>query len=228
MSPGSFESLSSLDRNLSKKGIEAESLVQTPEYCFVALRGFIGYVLQFLEKKHSVPPPQASDLKNLGQDEFRINRLSKWGVQLTELELSALHNIRFYGNKGSHVAGNERFFTARNVDKAMNSARHICDWLYDQYVRRTEVREEETTQSSFEWQSTLRRSDSAASATNLSFWFDDVDIGVPQLAEPAAAVFSETLGRKPSNRSEGSVIRTLLIVGGIAILLTVLSFLQNH
>lgn len=216
MSPGSFDALSSLDKNLSKKGNEAESLVSTPEYCFVALRGFIGYVLQFLENRHSVPPPQAADLKDVGPDEFRINRLSNWGVRVTELELSALHNIRFFGNKGSHAAGNEQFFTVRNVEKALNSARLVRDWLCAQYVPPTSSGEERTERSSFRWTSATRQKESTANTASPSGWFDDVDIPRPQVSEPTPATRTEPSRQEhvpgPRGTRRTAVILTLILM----------------
>lgn len=189
MLPGGFDSLSSLDINLAKKGIEAEELLHIPEYCFMALRGFVGYTLQFLERKHSIPPPPAGlKLKGEGEDQHRINRLAEYGVCISQSEVDAFHTIRFFGNKGSHAAGNEQFFTARNAEKAINSARLVGGWLYSQYVQPSKSREE-----------SRRFSTPTAGLTVRSVALDDADRLPPKKAfKPMTAALPESYRYEPS------------------------------
>lgn len=134
MSRGGFDCLSSLDQNLCEEGNEAESLVDSPRYCFVALRGWLETVLRFLERKHAIPPLPV-DRQGKGEIQYRIDRLSENGVGISRSELSAMHDIRMDGNDGAHPQDKKHRFTRPNAEAALRNAGRIRDWLDAQYGR---------------------------------------------------------------------------------------------
>jgi hypothetical protein len=134
MSSGGFDCLSSLDQNLCEEGNEAESLVDSPRYCFVALRGWLESVLRFLEQKHAIPALPV-DRQGKGEIQYRIDRLSDHGIRISRSELGAMHDIRIDGNDGAHPQGKKHRFTRANAEIALRNAAMIRDWLNQQYVR---------------------------------------------------------------------------------------------
>jgi hypothetical protein len=134
MSSGGFDCLSSLDQNLCEDGNEAEGLVDSPRYCFVALRGWLETVLGFLERQHAIPPLPI-DRQGKGEIQYRIDRLPENGVSISKSELSAMHDIRIDGNDGAHPQGKKHRFTRANAEAALRNAGVIRDWLKQQYVR---------------------------------------------------------------------------------------------
>jgi uncharacterized protein DUF4145 len=138
MSSGSFDCLSSLDQNLCEDGNEAERLVDSPRYCFVALRGWLETVLGFLERQHAIPP-LPMDRQGKGEIQYRIDRLPENGVSVSRSGLSAMHDIRIDGNDGAHPHGKKHRFTRANAEAALRNAGMIRDWLDQQYVRPARV-----------------------------------------------------------------------------------------
>jgi hypothetical protein len=134
MSSGGFDCLSSLDPNLCEDGNEAERLVDSPRYCFVALRGWLETVLGFLERQHAIPP-LPMDRQGKGEIQYRIDRLPENGVNISRSGLSAMHDIRIDGNDGAHPHGKKHRFTRANAETALRNAGMIRDWLDQQYVR---------------------------------------------------------------------------------------------
>ena len=134
MSSGGFDCLSSLDQNLCEDGNEAERLVDSPRYCFVALRGWLETVLGFLERQHAIPP-LPMDRQGKGEIQYRIDRLPENGVNISRSGLSAMHDIRIDGNDGAHPHGKKHRFTRANAEAALRNAGMIRDWLDQQYVR---------------------------------------------------------------------------------------------
>ena len=134
MSSGSFDCLSSLDPNLCEDGNEAERLLDSPRYCFVALRGWLETVLGFLERQHVIPPLPL-DRQGKGEIQYRIDRLPENGVSISRSLLSAMHDIRIDGNDGAHPHGKKHRFTRANAEAALRNAAMIRDWLDQQYVR---------------------------------------------------------------------------------------------
>jgi hypothetical protein len=134
MSSGGFDCLSSLDQNLCDEGNEAESLVDSPRFCFVALRGWLETVLRFLEQKHAIPVLPV-DRQGKGEIQYRIDRLSEHGIRISRSELGAMHDIRIDGNDGAHPQGKKHRFTRANAEIALRNAAMIRDWLNQQYVR---------------------------------------------------------------------------------------------
>jgi Domain of unknown function (DUF4145) len=134
MSSGSFDCLSSLDQNLCEDGNEAERLVDSPRYCFVALRGWLETVLGFLEQHHAIPP-LPMDRQGKGEIQYRIDRLPENRLRISKSELSAMHDIRIDGNDGAHPQGKKHRFTRANAEAALRNAGIIRDWLDRQYVR---------------------------------------------------------------------------------------------
>jgi len=183
--------------------------------------------LQFLEQRHSIPPPRAEDLGELGLDQYRINRLTKYGVRVTERQLSALHLIRKYGNKGSHAPENVRFHTKEHVEKALNYTRLIRDWLHTEYVNRSSPREEAPRQSTYVGEGTQPNTAGASSLAE-SFWFDGVDLPGQQVVEPIPSVAPETNRKEVAVRG-GLAIRGLkVMLGGILIFVIGMVAFQNN
>jgi hypothetical protein len=131
MSSSSFSDLRVLSENLANAGNEAEELHNTPRRCLAALRDWLEYLLEFLEKQHGIPPAEYNSEE--GKNQYRINRLRARDVKIGATEIGLLHKIRKASNKASHV-GNETFFTIRNADVNLRRARRIANWLKRRYL----------------------------------------------------------------------------------------------
>src|SRR5437016_3434306 len=92
--------LFSLDPRVSEALNKAETHINEPEYCFVDLRTWLEHVLNFIERKHSIPKALKTDYdaKKEGPNQYRINRLSACGVSISEEQLKLLHDIRVISN----------------------------------------------------------------------------------------------------------------------------------
>jgi hypothetical protein len=139
-SSGSFADLQVLSTNLAIRGNDAEALRDWPEYSLLALRGWLVYLLDFLEAKHSIP-----EYVGQGELENRIDRLPHHGVKIKDALKEVLDDVRIYSNKAAHPVRNERFFTVKYADEALDKARRIRDWLRQQYIRPA-TQTERTTQ----------------------------------------------------------------------------------
>jgi len=132
MPSGSFDRLAPLDLNLAKAGNDAEAQSANPKYCLFELRGWLEYLLAFLEIRHSIPPIPL-DITGQGENEYRINRLQQYQVPISDERIKDLHDVRFLSNKASHSAGNEHYLVNKYSTRALREAILIADWVYSVY-----------------------------------------------------------------------------------------------
>ena len=215
MSSGSFDCLSSLGPDLSNYGNEAESLIENPRLCFVTLRAWLEAVIDFLDEKHSIPElPVIQTAK--GDIQRRIPRLPEHGVRIEASELKALDDLRLIGNDGSHPLRKRHRFTRANAEIALNNARLIRDWLYDEYVRQPSPAEPAARpNASGAFGSAAAPSPPKSNLRSTSFAEE-----APPSRRPAVPSFPE---RAPTNY----VGLKLLILGAVLFGLTVFYFRQQ-
>jgi hypothetical protein len=130
VSSGSFAALQDLDPYLAITANDAEALRDWPRYSLMALRGWLEYLLAYLEHEHSIPKAEL----DRGELKYRINRLPEHDVNISGDLKKALDDIRIYSNGPAHPVGKERFFTLEYADEALDKARSIRDWLRKQYL----------------------------------------------------------------------------------------------
>lgn len=133
MTSGTFDRLTSIEPAIAKKGNEAEEFLGKPEYCLLALRGWLEELLLYLERRHSIRDEVPAEARQgEGENNFRINRLRDRGV-ISEDVAEELHHVRRDSNKAAHSSKHKLFLTQRNAERALLRAMSVSDWLYSNY-----------------------------------------------------------------------------------------------